>query len=613
MNIRSKLTLLSAGPVCLVVFIFGLAVSSVFRVLDMTDQISVAKELEISLLNLRRYEKDFLIRHDQVALDKFAQETRHFNTLNQDLLKGADVIGFDKAPIEEIGHEVELYLDAFNELSKLYMQLGEEESTAGLVPKIIDTTEHLFDHVRTQESLVAYVELTNLVRDVASKFSAQKLARVESLSEVLRSELSANFDQDGLKDLDQLLSMLNQAESLSSRIGLTPTDGLLGKTRSAAHSMESKFDGIAIDIFKKVDSDLDELMIISIIIAAIAIIALISISELTKRNILRRIEDLQHMMEKVEQNNDLTLRADANAQDEIGKMSASINSTLDKLNGFMREVQQVSHTVNDEAVNIQSRSRKTESDLNTQQAETEMVVTAVTEMSATINEIAETTGNAARNAETANASARDGLDEVSNTRNMINLLSNSLSSTNQLVDELAAASNNIGAVMNVIGDIAEQTNLLALNAAIEAARAGEQGRGFAVVADEVRTLAQRTQHSTAEISQIIETLQSKTNQVVANICDCQGHSSDSVEQASSAEAKLNQIMTDIELILDSSTQIAAAVEEQSQVTGEVSQNLNNISEVVHNSVATAQENTTTSMQLSASSEQLKSAVDRFVV
>ncbi|MGF1833428.1 methyl-accepting chemotaxis protein [Photobacterium sanguinicancri] len=613
MKIRSKLTLLSTGPACLVLFLFGLSIFSVFRVLDMTTQISVAKELEISLLNLRRYEKDFMIRRDQVSIDKFNQQASHFRDLNDELKGAADSIGFDVAPVIEMDREVEQYVAAFLKMSDMYNQLGHEESAMGLVPKIIDTTEHLSVHLHQEEALVAYIELTNLVRDVANKFSSEKLARVNKISAVIMAELKENSDIDGQQDLASLLDQLVQAERLSNTIGLTSKDGLRGQTRGAAHSIESKFDDIAHDIFAEVDADLDTLLYLASIFAFIAISGLLIISELTKRNIIRRIEGLQKMMENVDQRNDLTLRAPIETDDEIGSMSKSINTTLDKLHNFMREVQQVSHTVNDEAVSIRDRSTQAESDLNIQQAETEMVVTAVTEMSATINEIAETTGNAARNAETAQGTARSGLDEVVNTRNVINMLSASLSSTNQLVDDLSTASNNIGAVMNVIGDIAEQTNLLALNAAIEAARAGDQGRGFAVVADEVRTLAQRTQHSTAEISQIIETLQSKTNQVVTNISDCQGHSSDSVSQAESAEERLTQIMVDIALILDSSTQIAAAVEEQSQVTNEVSQNLNNISEVVHKSVGSAEENTTTSMQLSASSEQLKTAVDRFVV
>lgn len=245
--------------------------------------------------------------------------------------------------------------------------------------------------------------------------------------------------------------------------------------------------------------------------------------------------------------------------------------------------------------------------------ETDMVATAITEMGATIDEIAKTTELAALKAGKTHDNAQSGQLEVEQTIHKIQSLAEQLNSSASVVDELERDSETIGSVLDVIRGIAEQTNLLALNAAIEAARAGEQGRGFAVVADEVRSLAMRTQSSTQEIANIIQTLQSRTRSIVQLMDASQKQGSESAEQAAAAGALLKLINNDVRNIMDMSTQIAAAIEEQSMVAAEVNKNVVVIRDIAEESSKAADANASASDELKAQAEYLYRAVSNFKI
>ncbi len=243
-----------------------------------------------------------------------------------------------------------------------------------------------------------------------------------------------------------------------------------------------------------------------------------------------------------------------------------------------------------------------------QQAETDAVAAAITEMGSTIREIASNTESAPGNADCCHSGAQEGLTEVSATKERIRSLSDDLSQTSTEVANLSSLSENIGSVLDVIKSIAEQTNLLALNAAIEAARAGEQGRGFAVVADEVRSLALRTRQSTEEITTIIATLQDQTSQVVVHIGRCHEQGELSVSQADSAELKISQIMSDMQLIMDTSTQIATAVEQQTVVSDEIGRNVTSIRDITSQNSSIAHENAQAARAVAEQAKSLDQAI-----
>lgn len=246
-----------------------------------------------------------------------------------------------------------------------------------------------------------------------------------------------------------------------------------------------------------------------------------------------------------------------------------------------------------------------------QNQETEQVATAMNEMSASIQEVARNAANAAHGAQEADTEARRGHGVVKESIRTIGTLAREVGRISEVVARLKEDSVNIGTVLDVIRGIAEQTNLLALNAAIEAARAGEQGRGFAVVADEVRTLASRTQQSTHEIQQMIERLQAGANEAVAVMEQGSRIAHGAVDQAAKAGEALESITRMVDTIKDMNSQIASAAEEQSTTAEEINRNVANINEVASETSQMAQQTAQAGDNLARMAAQLQELMGRF--
>ncbi|MFD2113859.1 methyl-accepting chemotaxis protein [Thiorhodococcus fuscus] len=273
---------------------------------------------------------------------------------------------------------------------------------------------------------------------------------------------------------------------------------------------------------------------------------------------------------------DLTQRLPVDGKDEIALISANFNAFVSKIQTLIAQVTGATSQLAAAAEQLNLTSEGTKDQIQRQQAETDQVATAMNEMTATVQEVAAHANSAAQAAREADLEARQGSGVVRESIDAIEALAHEVEQAAGVIHRLEADSDEIGKVLDVIRGIAEQTNLLALNAAIEAARAGEQGRGFAVVADEVRSLASRTQDSTKEIRAMIERLQGGANSAVTAMERGQARSKETVEKAGQAERSLAAIGDSITRINDMNTQIASASEEQSAVAGEIDRNLANI-------------------------------------
>ncbi|MGE6793505.1 methyl-accepting chemotaxis protein [Pseudomonas guineae] len=256
---------------------------------------------------------------------------------------------------------------------------------------------------------------------------------------------------------------------------------------------------------------------------------------------------------------------------------------------------------------------RTNQGVQKQMAEIELVATAVHEMTATAQDVARNATHAAEAANHADRAANQGKQTVQNTANSIAALAQEIGRAVTVVQTLAKDSENINAILVAIRGIAEQTNLLALNAAIEAARAGEQGRGFAVVADEVRNLAQKTQQATEEIQTMIQQLQQGTRDVVKVMEDSQSKTEISVKQASQAAEALESITQAVSVINDMNTQIASAAEEQSAVAEDINRNVTNIGQVANEVAGGADEASQASAELTKLAEQQRRLINQFKV
>lgn len=310
---------------------------------------------------------------------------------------------------------------------------------------------------------------------------------------------------------------------------------------------------------------------------------------------------------------DLTARLDDSGNDEISELSTAFNRYTEKIHGIVGKVQEAAKELTTSSDDLNTVSTETNSSMVQQRNETQQAATAVTEMAATVKEIAKSSEAAAFSAREADKEALDGKDIIGQAAETINVLASEVEKSAEVINRLESGSDAIGSVLDVIRGIAEQTNLLALNAAIEAARAGEQGRGFAVVADEVRTLASRTQQSTQEIQEMIESLQTGSREAVKVMESSRATTQKTVEKASEAADSLNKIAGSVAVISDMNIQIASAAEEQSAVAQEIDRNIVQISGLAENGAEQSTHVSDASERLSGLSTSLAELVGKFKV
>ena len=341
------------------------------------------------------------------------------------------------------------------------------------------------------------------------------------------------------------------------------------------------------------------------------LLAGLAVSIFLPRSLAHKISAMMAMIHEISVNNLCASDLAIGSQDEIGRASAALNTMKDNLRSLIQTIARTAEQVASASEEISSSASQLAQASGTQKSQATQVAVAMQEMSSTVQEVSENSNRAAEASHQAAETARHGGQIVEASLNKMRVIAASVSATARKVEELGKSSDQIGRIIGVIDDIADQTNLLALNAAIEAARAGEQGRGFAVVADEVRKLAERTTSATKEVAQMVQSIQNETGIAVAAMQQGTQQVEDGVQTTAQAGESLKQIIQMSEQVGEMITHIATAATEQASATEQVNQNVEQINRLVGESAVGAQQSAKACQDLSGLALDLQKTVATF--
>ncbi len=486
-------------------------------------------------------------------------------------------------------------------------------------------------------ALVDDIHRTNMNVKIIERKIKQLSATLLELNEEtgdIVNELPEGLARDSIEDVSDTVGDI---EEIMRREALVSLSALVSKMKQFTENIGEQVNGI-----KQLSSDLGKVSqlsaevvaanteiqtlsdefsgqisvsrnLIAIVLIGALILCVVGALLLTRTITLPLNHVSQALKNIAEGEGDLTQRLNLQGSDEVAQLANAFDLFVEKIHHIVANTKLVATRLQDAAADVDKLSNRSMLDIESEKSQLVMVVTAMTEMSATAREVAQNIEEASNAARQANDDADAGTRVVQQTITAIGELENEVEQASNAINELAADSRDIGSVLEVIQGIAEQTNLLALNAAIEAARAGEQGRGFAVVADEVRTLAGRTQESTLEINAKVEKLQSAANKAVAAMVASKNKTELSVQEALSAGVSITTIREGIKVISDMSVQVATAADEQSHVADEIDANLVSIDNAANSTANVAEETARSANHLVELSQQLQGLIGKFKV
>lgn len=620
MLIRSKLVLSAAISVFSVLAMFGLQNYSESVLSELSTTSNNIIDIESKVLELRTNEKDFLHRADTEYVDKFTHSMKDTLAFMADVRVALEHQNMDVTALDHFKENLNGYNKIFNEIIMLKTEIGltHESGLYGELREAVKNVETILSNASQDSLLVSMLQLRRNEKDFMLRHDLKYVQSFEQginrfIQQIQSSAMSLDDKSQLIDNINNYKNKFTHLVEKESLFGLSGSDGKMAELRDKIHQTDNDTVTLREQTLAEIARGKNQAFVIGsslfLLITAMLIISTLYII----KSIIGPVNDITATISAIEKSKNLALRCDESGNDELARIAHHFNRMVMTFQELILQVNESVNAMNDSCHELSRNAITASEGVLRQLNETDMVATAVTEMGATIDEIAQNTELAATKASQTHDNAQAGQQGVEQTIAKINLLATQLTDSASVVSELERDSVTIGSVLDVIRGIADQTNLLALNAAIEAARAGEQGRGFAVVADEVRSLAMRTQSSTQQISTIISTLQERTRAIVELMQESQQQGRDSADQAAIAGEVLRQITNDVTNIMDMSTQIAAAIEEQSMVAAEVNKNVVVIRDIADESSQAAKENAAASEDVRIRAKALNEAVSQFKV
>lgn len=583
MNIKNKLYLLG-GVAVTGIIILVLATGHFARQTgELSGAIGMVDKLEIRLLNMRRNEKDLLLRSDDKYLATFKQNAEQFLNLESKLAVILDQ--HNLASSAALKADLLSYQSGFIQLVRAYQTLGLNNDN-GLLAVYYQQRNRLLSNADTD------VRLALDALDDAVKVGQPIPQTIADLFPQLTRSATAVIEQ-------------------KKRIGLAYNKGLLGDTRSLSHSVEEQFKIFSAALKQEVSKLQTKLNLIKQAVTLLVILAILAFIWQITRSINLQVQRLLSVMDTIAKTNNMALRTDLKGRDELTTISRYFNQLVDKFEQLIAGSQTKSSQLTQSTTRMHNELEGVINQFHVQADHTTMMATSVQQMVATIGEISQSTNIAVEGVHQAAGNAQHGREVVESTLKNIDQLSHTLQSSQQSIASLNNHVEQIGGAVTIIQGIAEQTNLLALNAAIEAARAGEQGRGFAVVADEVRSLATRTHRSTEDITKVVSAIQTQMNRVIDDMTHCNTQGQETLQASHLLDDSLRQIINDMSSIQANSERIASAIEEQGIVMNQVSDSITELNSISDNNMHSAQQVLSEVDSVSRQAKQMDEAVSEF--